>query len=207
MFRRMKNFLGAVEVKKFSKIQYIRNLRSGLTDTRDFKITFFVCLSFNKKIGGIWSPPRHLVRKIWHQTHVVKATAMRLEFLKNFWVDKNTTEASKRGKIRRNFWVDRSIIFWKNKHFLFFSSIKNDCWVVQCFRCHQSKALIICDLKHMHNFFIANLDHFLFAFKLPCWHFKKKLFFEGLRAAKINSKYRSHNFKFWFSNCSSQTPR
>ena len=89
MFRRMKNFLGAVEVKKFSKIQYIRNLRSGLTDTRDFKITFFVCLSFNKKIGGTWSPPRHLVRKIWHQTHVLKATAMRLEFLKNFWVNRN----------------------------------------------------------------------------------------------------------------------
>ena len=123
MFRRMKNFLGAVEVKKFSKIQYIRNLRSGLTDTRDFKITFFVCLSFNKKIGGTWSPPRHLVRKIWHQTHVLKATAMRLEFLKNFWVSKNTTEASQRGKIRRTFWVDRNIIFEKTNIFSFSSRI------------------------------------------------------------------------------------
>ena len=30
----------------------------------------------------------------------------------------------------------------------------------------------------------------------------QKGFFEGLSAAKINSKYRSHNFEFWFSNCS-----
>ena len=127
MFRRMKNFLGAVEVKKFSKIQYIQNLRSGLTDTRDFKITFFVCLSFNKKIGGTWSPPRYLVRKIWHPRHVLKATAMRLMFLKNFWVEKNTTEASKRGKIRRNFWVDRSIIFEKTNIFSFYFHKK---WLV-----------------------------------------------------------------------------
>ena len=69
MFWRIKNFLGAVEVKKFSKIQYIRNLRSGLTDTRDFKITFFVCLSFNKKIGGTWSPP-----DTWLQRYDIRNT-------------------------------------------------------------------------------------------------------------------------------------
>ena len=74
---------------------------------------------FYKKIGGAWSPPRHFVRKIWHQTHVLKATAMRLEFLKNFWVEKNIIEASKRDEIRRNFWVNRSIIFQKTSIFSF----------------------------------------------------------------------------------------
>ena len=178
MFRRMKNFLGAVEVKKFSKIQYIRNLRSGLTDTRDFKITFFVCLSFNKKIDGTWSSPRHLVRKIWHQTHVLKATAMRLEFLKHFWVDKNTTEASKGIKFEEiSEWI--GVSFLKKRTFSLFPSIKNDWWVLECSRCHQSKALVICGLKQMHNFFIANLDHFLFTFKLPCWHFKKSFFWRS----------------------------
>ena len=154
MFRRMKNFLRAIEVKKFSKIQYIRNLRSGLTDTRDVKITFFVCLSFNKKIGGTWSPPRHLVRKIWHQTHVLKATAMRLEFLKNFWVETRPLKPQKGVEFEEiSEWI--GVSFLKKRTFSLFPSIKNDLWVVGCSRCHQSKALIICNLKHMHNFFIA----------------------------------------------------
>ena len=97
--------------------------------------------------------------------------------------------------------MTRSIIFEKMK-LLHFPSLKNDFEVKECSNYYQSKALIIYNSKHMHNFVIGSIDHPRFGFEVACWHFKKRAFLKALGVPKTKKYSGRFEIKFSLSNCS-----